>query len=246
MNTTSFLLPSVARCSLMIALITTATGTALAADPPPQRQVRPGLFARIGNAFQRLANDSQPEMKPVAQTKSQVQTRYNPVTKSYQILTTKVSVSTTTRWDGAVVAPTPGPAIVMRSSYSPGATLSKFAPVPETPVTPSSSFTDTLAATTGATIDTNPLVPVPATDENRPQPTATTAGTQGLTDALSSNLAPQSAFKPEPAKVFPSATFLSYGMVRSPYAPYNTLDVEGLTTGSLARDPSTGKIFRVP
>jgi len=34
--------------------------------------------------------------------------------------------------------------------------------------------------------------------------------------------------------------------VLSPYAPYNVIDVEGFRSGQLARDPSNGKIFRVP
>lgn len=34
--------------------------------------------------------------------------------------------------------------------------------------------------------------------------------------------------------------------VLSPYAPYNVIDVEGFKTGQLAKDPSNGKIFRVP
>ncbi len=36
------------------------------------------------------------------------------------------------------------------------------------------------------------------------------------------------------------------GMVISPYAPYNVIDVEGFESGALAKDPSNGKIFRVP
>jgi hypothetical protein len=34
--------------------------------------------------------------------------------------------------------------------------------------------------------------------------------------------------------------------VISPYEPYNVIDVEGFTSGQLARDPSNKKIFRVP
>ena len=34
--------------------------------------------------------------------------------------------------------------------------------------------------------------------------------------------------------------------VLSPYPPYNVIDVEGFRTGQLAKDPSNGKIFRVP
>jgi hypothetical protein len=31
-----------------------------------------------------------------------------------------------------------------------------------------------------------------------------------------------------------------------PYEPYNVIDVSGFRSGDLARDPGTGKIFRVP
>jgi hypothetical protein len=34
--------------------------------------------------------------------------------------------------------------------------------------------------------------------------------------------------------------------VLSPYSPYNVIDVEGFRSGQLAKDPSNGKIFRVP
>lgn len=36
------------------------------------------------------------------------------------------------------------------------------------------------------------------------------------------------------------------GRVISPYAPYNVIDVEGFRPGQLAKDPSNGKIFRIP
>ena len=36
------------------------------------------------------------------------------------------------------------------------------------------------------------------------------------------------------------------GRVKSPYSPFNELDVTGLPPGSLAMDPTTGKVFRVP
>lgn len=34
--------------------------------------------------------------------------------------------------------------------------------------------------------------------------------------------------------------------VISPYEPFNVIDVEGFSSGQLARDPSNKKIFRVP
>lgn len=46
---------------------------------------------------------------------------------------------------------------------------------------------------------------------------------------------------------FPTATATKDpGIVLSPYPPYDTLDVKGMAPGSLARDPATGQIFRVP
>lgn len=62
--------------------------------------------------------------------------------------------------------------------------------------------------------------------------------------------------KPEPRKTEPSKpekTEVPLGTrtsnpnrVKSPYAPHNELDVTGLKSGSLARDPTTGKVFRLP
>jgi hypothetical protein len=36
------------------------------------------------------------------------------------------------------------------------------------------------------------------------------------------------------------------GRVKLPFPPYNELDVTGLVPGSLAKDPTSGKIFRLP
>lgn len=36
------------------------------------------------------------------------------------------------------------------------------------------------------------------------------------------------------------------GRVKSPYPPYRELDVSGLPSGSLAKDPVSGRIFRIP
>lgn len=36
------------------------------------------------------------------------------------------------------------------------------------------------------------------------------------------------------------------GFVYSPYAPHNIVDVRGIPSGALVRDPSTGGIFRRP
>ena len=44
----------------------------------------------------------------------------------------------------------------------------------------------------------------------------------------------------------PVATEIRPGMVKSPFAPHVPLDVQGLPSGALARDPVSGKLFRVP
>lgn len=57
--------------------------------------------------------------------------------------------------------------------------------------------------------------------------------------------APQSQPKPKPEYPVAEATETA-GRVLSPYPPYNVIDVEGFKSGALAKDPSNGKIFRVP
>ena len=53
--------------------------------------------------------------------------------------------------------------------------------------------------------------------------------------------------QPKPRREYPVAERTEKpGMVISPYAPYNVIDVEGFQSGALAKDPSNGKIFRVP
>jgi hypothetical protein len=48
-------------------------------------------------------------------------------------------------------------------------------------------------------------------------------------------------------KDIPTATKGSKpGRVKLPFPPYNELDVSGMPSGSLAKDPSTGKVFRLP
>lgn len=58
---------------------------------------------------------------------------------------------------------------------------------------------------------------------------------------------PPAAPSSAPRKDVPSATRVGKpGRVKSPFAPYAELDVTGLASGSLAKDPGTGQVFRVP
>jgi len=63
---------------------------------------------------------------------------------------------------------------------------------------------------------------------------------------------PPAIAPPEPPAITPRQEYPSAertdnpNQVLSPYSPYNVIDVEGFRSGQLAKDPSNGKIFRVP
>ncbi|MEQ1749608.1 MAG: hypothetical protein ABL974_09320 [Prosthecobacter sp.] len=57
---------------------------------------------------------------------------------------------------------------------------------------------------------------------------------------------PQAAVNPVPRPTISFANSASYGRVKMSFPPYTELDVQGLASGSLAQDPISGKIFRVP
>jgi|AntRauTorckE6833_2_1112554.scaffolds.fasta_scaffold109998_1 hypothetical protein len=62
-------------------------------------------------------------------------------------------------------------------------------------------------------------------------------------DPRTQNLAPA----PAPRQEYPVAERTDNPrQVISPYEPYNVIDVEGFRSGQLAKDPSNGKIFRIP
>ncbi len=52
---------------------------------------------------------------------------------------------------------------------------------------------------------------------------------------------------PAETKSVPVGTHTSKASrVKSPFPPYNELDITGLQSGSLAMDPTTNRVFRVP
>jgi hypothetical protein len=56
--------------------------------------------------------------------------------------------------------------------------------------------------------------------------------------------APANKINPQDVKTATKAK--TAGRVKSPYPPYTELDVSGLNPGSLAKDPTNGKVFRIP
>lgn len=58
--------------------------------------------------------------------------------------------------------------------------------------------------------------------------------------------APAAAVPMDPKDIQTGTRSSTFGRVRSPYPPYLELDSSGVLPGSLARDPATGKVFRIP
>ncbi len=76
---------------------------------------------------------------------------------------------------------------------------------------------------------------------------ATNPDNPKLADLPSNKIDKGNAAAAKPEKNFPTGTRSNKaGFVKSPYEPHNELDATGLSSGSLAKDPTTGKIFRVP
>lgn len=88
--------------------------------------------------------------------------------------------------------------------------------------------------------ETGTFEPIP--NDNQPPPPPRDPGPQA--DAYDPEPPPPA---PQPRQTYPDARRTNDPtQVVSPYAPYNVIDVEGFKSGQLAKDPSNGKIFRVP
>lgn len=94
--------------------------------------------------------------------------------------------------------------------------------------------------------DRNPVpqqrAPIPGSDGYYDTPNASPALERSYEEFHSEqNVSPPSR------ENYPMAQKTSHpSRVISPYPPYNVIDVEGFRGGQLAKDPSNGKIFRVP
>lgn len=79
-----------------------------------------------------------------------------------------------------------------------------------------------------------------ASSESQPQPNL-------RDDVVPSGPKPDTgAVKTDPKDIKTATRAKTPGRVKSPYPPYTELDVSGLNPGSLAKDPTTGKVFRIP
>ncbi len=91
----------------------------------------------------------------------------------------------------------------------------------------------------------NPIAPE---DRGNPEPSPQPQPPKEVPDTIPRNQPPP----PQPGKPIdrgnvPTATRTNKpGRVKNPFDPNKELDVSGLPSGSLAKDPDTGKVFRVP
>jgi len=118
------------------------------------------------------------------------------------------------------------------SSYEP--TYKPQAPSQPSPP-PAGAGTTTSGVSPFALTDNNPgttLPSVPAPEPKKEEPVKPTTSSQPTVSA---------------GQEFPTGSVgKKPGRVVSPYPPHNELDVRGLPSGSLALDPTTQKVFKVP
>jgi hypothetical protein len=167
-----------------------------------------------------------------------------------------------------VTKPSPGPAKTSSSKYTPPrikpeASVAKPQPKPEPKkVQEQPPAPTTLAPRTEPKTTTYPSQPDnPPALNNKPSEAPTTlaglTSTRPGSDAAPSTPTPpiqetQTTPKETPATNPSAGQFLvgkktaTAGRVISPYPPHQELDVSGLSSGSLALDPTTDKVFQIP
>lgn len=78
------------------------------------------------------------------------------------------------------------------------------------------------------------------------------AGAAAVKEQHDQSTSRQSAYQNQTAPTIPSSNYPvavkteTVGYVKSPYSPYNVVDVRGIPAGKLAKEPGTEKIFRIP
>lgn len=160
--------------------------------------------------------------------------------------TTKSSSSNTPVYTTSKKSPDPQDETPVRRVTETATTSSKVketvvsAPTTKTETSPSVGLKDAISPF-AINNDTSDVLPMPKQDAPKeaappsPAPSTSTATTTTKQPVVPAN------------QEFPTGTpGKRPGRVVSPYAPHNELDVRGLSSGSLALDPTTQKVFKVP
>ena len=83
-------------------------------------------------------------------------------------------------------------------------------------------------------------------DHRRPRPHGPGHGEQPQPDGPGSDGNGETPRPPTPNDYPVAQRTANPNHVISPYSPFNVINVEGFRSGQLAKDPSNGKIFRIP
>lgn len=232
----------------------------------PYGEKEPGFFHRasdnVGSFFRRLFKTDEerpPQQPPPKTSRSRSRgSRYN-LDEPPAELRTIPGVSSPD--DGTTVKEGGAGTSKSRFAANPPDRESTLVEEPPKPKVKAKSQKSAASAESKTSVVPTDATPRPKTRKpTAPAPDAADAGTvlysnPGTAEAKQ----PEPTFKaptesaPTPPKVAPeSPTVLTgsktgkSGRVKSPYAPYSELDVTGLPSGSLALDPTTQKVFRIP
>ncbi len=196
----------------------------------------------IGGFFHRLFNPNETPPPPQQQQRSQSGQRGNPKrpgSTRYNLDTPPTGVTPAMPKGNATESP-PKPKI------NSGTTKTSSSQKLEEPKTTKTKVTNTTQEKKNVVVKNNtPEIKLPP--EKKP--------VRNTTPDTGSSAETKSTGKTEPTttpkltqeqSVLTGSKTSKAGRVKSPYPPYNELDVSGLSTGSLALDPTTQKVFRVP
>ncbi len=197
----------------------------------PARTVKPkttaSTSARSGSAGKTIARASSS-----GKTTKSAGSSSQRVTVPVEGTGTRSGVYTSTKQSSSAsrVVTAPEPAITRSSDLPPPLPAAGSASKPSVSTPPPAGAGTSSPSTVASTTPARTEAPAPARTTTTPAPQTTPSKTV----AASSQTFPVGSNGSKP------------GRVVSPYEPHNELDVRGLPSGSLALDPTTQKIFRVP
>lgn len=251
----------IAAAAIFLAVSVQADQT-LGNDPFPEKNKDPGFFHRasndVGNFFKRLFGTDEQKQEPSSKKRRSSGQRYNLDHPPEELRSTPA--------DSTRAAPAPPATTTPKEtadsntkSKSPAHSPSRGSTLIEEP--PRSKPKTQKPASSAS----NPPVVSTETTPKPKKQTDAASGSAGTGSVLYSNTGTANAKQPEPPaktrtdttpptpkthseppSVLTGSKTGKAGRVKSPYAPYSELDVTGLPSGSLALDPTTQKVFRIP
>lgn len=225
-------------------LLITLTGDATAANQTAgnsQTGERPGFFQRasdnIGGFFHRIFNPTEAPPPP--------QSQRHPNGQRYNLDEPPSGVAPTMPKSSQKPSPSNNKTAITPTKSSTGKRSPGETEEPKTTKT-KSTVTPTPPEKKNALVK-NTTPEKKSSPENKPQKNTTAdASTSPELKSTGKSESPTLPKVSQEQSVLTGSKTSKAGRVKSPYPPYNELDVSGLSTGSLALDPTTQKVFRVP